>query len=446
MENFTKFVTYAGLTAHPYQYDGVQWCLDNEVNEVNENIKGGFLSDEMGLGKTITMIGLMVANIQDRTLIVLPPILIQQWREQIFKTTRHEALVYHGATKKRTSFEMLKSARIVLASYDTISLSGAKSDEKKDIHLVEWNRVIFDEAHHLRNKKTARHLGALQLKSGIKWMVTGTPIQNRRKDIINLCCIVGIRETDDLRLLSQRHILRRTKKDVGISIPDLGQSSHMVRWTDEAERILSEDLHSRLEMCPKRGNRSLLEGDYNKLALFTKTKQVCAYPKLLNKYLADEDQIAASSKLDSVVSTILERRENGNGKLIFCNYKDEIDEIKARLVGEGMEKVVVFDGRTTKKQRSLCLSSKNNVIILQIQTGCEGLNLQEFYSEVYFVSPHWNPAIEDQAVARCHRIGQTKTVSVHRFQMNKFVEEESKTMDNYITGVQETKRELINLL
>jgi SNF2 family DNA or RNA helicase len=74
------------------------------------------------------------------------------------------------------------------------------------------------------------------------------------------------------------------------------------------------------------------------------------------------------------------------------------------------------------------------------------LNLQEFYSEVYFVSPHWNPAIEDQAVARCHRIGQTKTVSVHRFQMNKFVEEESKTMDNYITGVQETKRELINLL
>jgi SNF2 family DNA or RNA helicase len=440
MENFTKFVTYAGLTAHPYQYDGVQWCLEKEMT--NDTIKGGFLADEMGLGKTITMIGLMVANILDRTLIVLPPILINQWRDQILKTTRHDPLVYHGANKKRTSLETLKSARIVLTSYDTISLS----TEKKDIHQVEWNRVIFDEAHHLRNKKTARHLGALQLQTGIKWMVTGTPIQNRRKDIVNLCSILGITETDDLRLLSQRYILRRTKKDVGISIPDMHPSSHMVKWTDDAERILSEDLHSRLEMCPRRRNNSLLEGDYNKLALFTKTKQVCAYPKMLNKYLAEEDQIGATSKLDSVVSTILERRENGNGKLIFCNYKDEIDEIKARLVNEGVEKVVVFDGRTTKKQRALCLSSKNNVIILQIQTGCEGLNLQEFYSEVYFVSPHWNPAIEDQAIARCHRIGQTKPVSVHRFQMSKFVEDDSSSMDNYISGVQEAKRELINLL
>ena len=439
MENFTKFVNYSGLTAHPYQYDGVQWCLEHEVN--GDKAKGGFLADEMGLGKTITMIGLMVANILERTLIVLPPALIHQWRDQIFKTTRHEALVYHGATKKRISLEMLKSARIVLTSYDSISLT----NEKKDIHQVEWNRVIFDEAHHLRNRKTARYIGATLLQTDIKWMVTGTPIQNKKRDIVNLYSLLGITDTDDLRLLSHKYMLRRTKNDVGIVLPDMDTSSHMVRWTDDAERILSEDLHSRLEMCPRRGNRSLLEGDYNKLVLMTKTKQVCAYPKMLNKYLADEDKITASSKLDSVVDTILERRENGNGKLIFCNYKDEIDEIKARLVSQGMEKVVVFDGRTTKKQRSLCLSSKNNVIILQIQTGCEGLNLQEFYSEVYFVSPHWNPAVEDQAVARCHRIGQTKTVSVHRFQMRKFMEEESSSMDNYITGVQELKRELINL-
>lgn len=442
MDNFNKYVTYAGLTANPYQYEGVKWCLDHELLSYDGGGggRGGILADEMGLGKTITMIGLMIANILDRTLIVLPPILIQQWRDQIYKTTNHEALIYHGRAKKKITMAMLSTARIVITSYDTIRVVVAKNN---DIHNVEWSRVIFDEAHHLRNKNTARYIGATRLQTGIRWMVTGTPIQNRKRDIVNLCSLVGIQEVDDLRILSQRYILRRSKKDVGIVIPGLTQSSHMVNWTDDAERILSEDLHSRLDMCPRR-NHSRLEGDYNKLSLMTKTKQVCAYPKLLNKYLAAEHHIEATSKLDTVVSRILENGDNGNGKLIFCNYKDEIDEIKTRLVNGGMQQVVVLDGRTTKKQRVQLLTFKNNVIILQIQTGCEGLNLQEFYSEVYFVSPHWNPAVEDQAVARCHRIGQTKPVFVHRFQMNKFVEEDSSSMDRYIMGVQESKRELMN--
>ena len=86
------------------------------------------------------------------------------------------------------------------------------------------------------------------------------------------------------------------------------------------------------------------------------------------------------------------------------------------------------------------------VLILQIQTGCEGLNLQENYSEIYFVSPHWNPSIEDQAVARCHRFGQTKPVYVQHFEMEDFVKEESKirTVDNYVGVVQCIKRDIIN--
>jgi len=88
------------------------------------------------------------------------------------------------------------------------------------------------------------------------------------------------------------------------------------------------------------------------------------------------------------------------------------------------------------------------VLILQIQTGCEGLNLQENYSEIYFVSPHWNPAIEDQAIARCHRIGQKKKVSIQRFEMSNFLKEgedgtkdvDTMTIDNYASSVQTHKR------
>ena len=89
------------------------------------------------------------------------------------------------------------------------------------------------------------------------------------------------------------------------------------------------------------------------------------------------------------------------------------------------------------------------MLILQIQTGCEGLNLQEHYSEIYFVSPHWNPAVEEQAIARCHRIGQTKEVSVTRFEMENFIKDvdqkvETITVDNYVSSIQDSKIKIIN--
>lgn len=107
-----------------------------------------------------------------------------------------------------------------------------------------------------------------------------------------------------------------------------------------------------------------------------------------------------------------------------------------------MTNVASFDGRDTKGSRQDKLTIKYDALILQIQAGCEGLNLQANYSEVYFVSPHWNPAVEDQAVARCHRIGQTKPVYVFRFKMENFMKEEvhSNTIDNYITNIQDKKR------
>ena len=113
-----------------------------------------------------------------------------------------------------------------------------------------------------------------------------------------------------------------------------------------------------------------------------------------------------------------------------------------------MEKVATFDGRTSNSKRYDILSDKNEALILQIQTGCEGLNLQENYSEIYFISPHWNPAIEDQAIARCHRIGQTKPVYVRRFEMCPFIAEEddisTQTIDKYVGLIQEDKRIIVS--
>jgi SNF2 family DNA or RNA helicase len=111
-----------------------------------------------------------------------------------------------------------------------------------------------------------------------------------------------------------------------------------------------------------------------------------------------------------------------------------------------MTNVATFDGRTTNSKRYDILNDKNDALILQIQTGCEGLNLQENYSEIYFISPHWNPSVEDQAIARCHRIGQTKDVYVERFEMCNFIDDEQEvdtmTVDKYVGAVQEGKRNI----
>jgi SNF2 family DNA or RNA helicase len=471
MEMFKKYLDRSNMEHKQYQFDGLRWCLVNELRpDPPCGVRGGFIADEMGLGKTILMIGLMYTNFVPRTLIVLPPVLIDQWFVQIYRTTGHKALIYHGDTKKTTTFEELQSARIVLTTYGAITLTKKQIEYKNltMLHRVSWSRLIFDEAHHLRNPKTTRYIGARLLSANSRWLVSGTPIQNKKADFYSLCAMIRLpasfyTEADNLRLLARSFILKRTKKQVGIKMTDLNVDKNIVEWLSSKERDLSEELHSALSFSrvsrEKGLNKQILStfSDKGVLALMLRAKQSCIYPKLIAKHLdklvengsikdynSYKEAFDHSSKLTAAVNTILERKDNGCGKLIFCHFREEIDEISNRLIAGGMLKVATFDGRTSNSKRYDILNEKNDALVLQIQTGCEGLNLQENYSEIYFISPHWNPAVEDQAIARCHRIGQTKPVYVRRFEMSSFVADEddvtTKTIDKYVGDVQEGKR------
>ena len=481
-QRFAHYLGYSGLERKEYQAEGVRWCVENEMPSKEgggdgvAGLQGGIVADEMGLGKTILMIGTMVVNIKPNTLIVLPPVLIEQWCQQIRKTTGYEPLVYHGTAKKTIELSHLLAARIVVASYGAISMR--KGDDAKSLLLhkgsklqkIVWSRVIFDEAHHLRNSG-ARFFGACELKADIRWLVTGTPIQNRKKDFYNLCEVLGLSRSfytdfELLRANASRFILKRTKKQVGIQMTDVVSEKTAVPWTNSREKELFEEVHSRLKFSGvgRSADRVGIDHISNGTALtnIIRARQVSIMPRLLAACMTRYEQdhyaqgLTAYSKLGAVVASILANRGNGAGKLVFCMFKEEIDEVCARLLAGGMTKVARLDGRTGKRDRAAALTEKNEALVLQIQTGCEGLNLQENYSEIYFVSPHWNPAVEDQAVARCHRIGQMKDVVVRRFvstfenpplkkvepNADESEELEQVTMEGYVSKVQDYKRYL----
>jgi SNF2 family DNA or RNA helicase len=473
--DFQKFLQYSNLDSKVYQRAGVEWCIsreqqqdqsNNKPNQPNQpnhpdhnnnntytNVSGGIIADEMGLGKTIMMIATIVCNFKMPTLIILPNVLVEQWKEQFQRTTGHTPLIYHGQVKKVMTVGQLQHIPIVLTTYGTV-LADASKDKK--LQQVKWKRIICDEAHHLRNRRTKiAKVVTNSLQTTTMWLITGTPIQNHINDLFSLLDILKIpnkeyTDVEKLKDMISTLVLRRTKAEVGIQLPNLHVKRIDTKWTNTKEQQLAEDVHDKLHFSLMK--KKPLEHTL-RLSTMLCARMICVYPKMATKYLhklkrmgyiTDDnfDGLEKSSKMDGVINTILSRKANGNRKIIFTNFKDEIDHIKRVLTANG-QTVEHIDGRISSKRRRQEILTKNiDVLILQIKTGNEGLNLQQ-YNEVYFVTPEWNPQIEEQAIARCHRLGQNKEVHVFRFIMNDFNKEKRTiNIEQYTETVQTDKREI----
>ena len=462
MEKYQYLLNHSKFEFKQHQYDGVKWCVKNEKTpNPFLNISGGIIADEMGLGKTILMIGTMFVNFVRKSLIIVPPVLIQQWVKEFYKVSGHIPLVFYGQSKKQISLETIQKSPIIITTYNTLM------NEKCILRNVIWQRVVFDEAHHLRNKKTKKHIAALNLKSRIRWFVTGTPIQNKMNDLYSLCSLIGMerkfyRTPSNLSIVKS-FILRRTKEQVGIKLPSLCKTNCVVDWQNKKEMILSEGIHSLVPntthvIAHNNKFKEAFGSTSGALVALMRAKQSCILPQLLKKSIEEYieegfvkpealEAINYTSKIDAVINKIETRKSNGRGKIVFCHFQSEIDIIAERLTNIGLSHVKKYDGRNSGGKNLEKLSDAADALVIQIQTGCEGLNLQGNYSEIYFVSPHWNPSIEDQAIARCHRIGQTNPVDVFKFEMKGFKKQNDEQIDpialeKYVNTIQNIKRNI----
>jgi SNF2 family DNA or RNA helicase len=463
MKRFNQLLDKSQFSFKQYQYDGVEWCLRNELRpNPPGNARGGFIADEMGLGKTLMMISTMYVNFLPKTLIVLPPVLLEQWKKELYRVTGHKPLIYYGNEKKNITIEEIKKVPIVLTTYNMVIPKNSL------LKLVFWNRIIFDEAHHLRNPNTQRYKNCKMLRGRVRWLVTGTPVQNKKRDFYSLCGAIGMHPSfytvpENLHAIGKYFMLRRTKSQIGIDLPPVLVNKCVVPWKNTNEMLLSEEIHSLLPeqtgvSIEKQRRLATILGPGGALVAILRARQTCILPNLMrekmelflelgfipNDYL---DALESSSKLDAVIELMVERKDNGKGKIVFCHYRDEIDVIAKRLTTAGYNKVVCYDGRNSCASNLLKLAEPADALIIQIQTGCEGLNLQENFSEIYFVSPHWNPCVEDQAIARCHRIGQKENVNVFKFEMGGFLKSDCAddkidpiTLEKYVNEVQQIKR------
>src|SRR6056300_152424 len=202
--------TLNGRLFVPYQCDGVRWMLGMEGQESGP--KGAMLMDDMGIGKSIQLIATILGNPKPRTLIIAPKSIITQWVEEINRFAPNLTInVFDGPDRK------MKEADVTLAPYTLLTTKGGGADVNTPLHMTQWDRVILDEAHEIRNKSSKLFKSVYRLKTEIKWIVTGTPVFNSMEDFVSLCMFLGLSKSSAQGMTKQIkdiYILRRTKDDL----------------------------------------------------------------------------------------------------------------------------------------------------------------------------------------------------------------------------------------
>ncbi len=418
-------------TLRPYQEQGLSW-----LHFVHEIGSGGVLADDMGLGKTVQTIALMLALKAEkktkplRALIVAPTSVVTNWIREIerFGPALTTAL-WHGAGRKEQTDE-LENSNIIITSYALL---------RRDIDLLkklDLDYAILDEAQNIKNPLSATAQAARELGAERRLALTGTPIENRLSEIWSIFEFVSpgllgplprfeekfARPIDQgdgkaaarLRSIIHPFILRRTKMEVAKDLPPKIEVDKLVDLAPDQKAIYLQVLREvRATVMGEVEKAGMAKSQLHILAGLTKLRQAACDPRLLG--LPREFSHDDSGKLAAVRELIDEVDSGGHKVLIFSQFVSMLKLIREAL-DEDKIRYEYLDGSTVDRAERVDRFQDDPtvpVFLISLKAGGSGLNLTAADTVIHF-DPWWNPAVEDQASDRAHRIGQKKVVTVYR--------------------------------
>ncbi len=426
-------------TLRPYQESGFNWLAYLDTISW-----GGLLADDMGLGKTVQTLTFLQhyrkKNNQLMALVVCPTTLIYNWQNEILKFTPDLTYIVHHSTGRSKKATDLENFNIIITTYGTL---------RSDIELllkIKLDYVVLDESQSIKNPSSKVTKAAMLLNTKNRIALSGTPMQNNTFDIfaqLNFLNpgMLGSKEffkdnfatpidkfqeattKEHLRKLIFPFLLRRTKEQVASDLPDKTEITLYCEMGKEQKLIYNtyRDMY-RAKILGTIDDQGVEKSQFAILQGLMKLRQICDSPAILK----EETQLPNHSvKLDELVTQL---KENiGNHKvLIFSQYLGMLALIKEKLT-EADIVFEYFDGSCTAKQRQDSINNFQDnescrAFLISLKAGGTGLNLTAA-DYVYIIDPWWNPAVEQQAIDRTHRIGQTKNIFAYRFICKDTIEE-----------------------
>ena len=406
---------------YSYQVKGVAFLMPRHA---------ALLADEMGLGKTAQVIIalrlLMQSGLIRRALIVCPKPLVINWtREMKLWAADLPYQVIGGDLPSRKAQWYASRCPVKLVNYELLT----RDEEIVADPEIEFDLVVLDEAQRIKNRDSKTARVARSINRERSWAMTGTPIENRVDDLVNIFAFVDPDRippdtpTKLLPELTRDAILRRVKEEVMTDMPP--------KVIQDVFLDLSPEQRESYDLAEREGIIHLNElGDtisvQHVFELVLRLKQICNF----------DPRTGESAKLEQIVADMDEVAENGRKAIIFSQWVEPLETIAKALSAFGP---LQYHGKISQRDRQPILDrfkedKSKHVLLMSYGTGSVGLNLQ-FTNYVFLFDRWWNPAIEDQAIGRAHRIGQKETVFVKRFISQN-------TIEGRIAQVLEKKRQL----